>query len=89
MPPYVGMARKQNGGYNASISVQTPIFHLVVNRPFPIRAKYAWNACVGVLPCLDGLGDSTGVRDDYVMAGVYTRIYMALMGNISIRLTSV
>ena len=57
--------------------------------PFPIRAKYAWNACVGVLPCLDGLGDITGVRDDYVMAGVYTRIYMALMGNISIRLTSV
>ena len=31
MPPYVGMARKENGGYNASISVQTPIFHLVVN----------------------------------------------------------
>ena len=29
--PYVGMARKQNGGYNASISVQTLIFHLVVN----------------------------------------------------------
>ena len=28
MSPYVGMARKQNGGYNASISVQT---HLVVN----------------------------------------------------------
>ena len=25
------MARKQNGGYNASISVLTPIFHLVVN----------------------------------------------------------
>ena len=31
MPPYVGMARKQNGGYNASISVQMLIFHLVVN----------------------------------------------------------
>ena len=31
MPPYVGMARKQNGGYHGSISVQTPIFHLVVN----------------------------------------------------------
>ena len=31
MPPYVGMARKQNGGYNGSISVQMPIFHLVVN----------------------------------------------------------
>ena len=29
MSPYVGMARKQNGGYNASISVQTLIFHLV------------------------------------------------------------
>ena len=29
--PYVGMARKQNGGFNASISVQTLIFHLVVN----------------------------------------------------------
>ena len=29
--PYVGMARKQNGSYNASISVQTLIFHLVVN----------------------------------------------------------
>ena len=31
MSPYVGMARKQNGGYNTSISVQTLIFHLVVN----------------------------------------------------------
>ena len=31
MSPYVGMARKQNGGYNASISVQTLIFHLMVN----------------------------------------------------------
>ena len=31
MSPYVGMARKQNGGYNASISVQTLIFHPVVN----------------------------------------------------------
>ena len=30
MSPYVGMARKQNGGYNASISVQTLIFHLLV-----------------------------------------------------------
>ena len=29
--PYVGMARKQNGGYNASISVQTPLVHLVAN----------------------------------------------------------
>ena len=31
MPPYVGMAGKQNGGYHGSISFQTPIFHLVVN----------------------------------------------------------
>ena len=29
--PYVGMARKQNGGYNVSISIQMPIVHLVVN----------------------------------------------------------
>ena len=28
MPTYVGMARKQNGSYNATISVQMPIFHL-------------------------------------------------------------
>ena len=26
MSPYVAMARKQNGGYNASIGVQTLIF---------------------------------------------------------------
>ena len=32
---------------------------------------------------------STGVRDDYVMDGVYTRIYMALMRNIAILLASV
>ena len=35
VPPYVGMARKQNGGYNASISVQTLIVHLVVNSTHP------------------------------------------------------
>ena len=35
MPPYAGMARKQNGGYNACISVQTPIVHLVVNSMHP------------------------------------------------------
>ena len=29
--PYVGMSRKQNGGYNACISVQTAIFHLLAN----------------------------------------------------------
>ena len=40
MAPYVGMASKQNGGYNASISVQTLIFHLVVNstRPKTVRS---------------------------------------------------
>ena len=37
MPPYVGMARKQNGGYNASISVQTLLFHLVVNSTSPSK----------------------------------------------------
>ena len=29
VPPYVGMASKQNGGYNAGISIQTSIFHLI------------------------------------------------------------
>ena len=35
MPPYVGMARKQNGGYSAIFRVQTPIDHLVVNSTYP------------------------------------------------------
>ena len=35
VPPYVGMARKQNGGYNASISVQTPLVHPVANCTHP------------------------------------------------------
>ena len=39
--PYVGMGRKQNGGYNASISVQTLIFHLLVNST---RLKTVWSA---------------------------------------------
>ena len=33
--PYVGIARKQNGGYNASISVRMPIIHLVANSTHP------------------------------------------------------
>ena len=49
MPPYVGMARKQNGGYNASISVQTPIFHLVVNCT---RLKTIIDLLAGVAPTL-------------------------------------
>ena len=45
MPPYVGMARKQNGGYNASISVLTPIFHLVVNSTRLKRVRSAHWCC--------------------------------------------
>ena len=45
MSPYVGMARKQNGGYNASISVQTPIFHLVVNSTRMKTARSARWCC--------------------------------------------
>ena len=45
MPPYVGMARKQNGGYNASISVQTPIVHLVVNSTHPNTVRSALWRC--------------------------------------------
>ena len=45
MRPYVGMARKQNGGYNASISVQTPIVHLVVNSTHPKTVRSALWRC--------------------------------------------
>ena len=41
MPPYVGMARKQKGGYNASTSVQTPLVHLVVNCTHPKTVRSA------------------------------------------------
>ena len=44
MPPYVGMARKQNG-YNASISVQTPLVHLVVNCTYPKTVRSALLRC--------------------------------------------
>ena len=45
MSPYVGMARKQNGGYNASISVQTPLVHLVVNSTHPKTVRSALWHC--------------------------------------------
>ena len=45
MPPYVGMARKQNGGYTASISVQTLIFHLMVNSTCLKTVRYALCRC--------------------------------------------
>ena len=43
--PYVGMARKQNGGYNASISVQTPLVHLVANCTHPKTVRSALLRC--------------------------------------------
>ena len=49
----------------------------VVNRPFPVRAKYARNACVG-----------TGVQGDYVSAKINTQIYMGLMEKIAVFSTS-
>ena len=45
MPPYVGKARKQNGGYNASISVQTPLVHLVANCTHPKTVRSALLRC--------------------------------------------
>ena len=45
MPPYVGMAREQNGGYNASISIQTPIVHLVVNSTHPKTVRSVLCRC--------------------------------------------
>ena len=41
MPPFVGMARKQNGGYNASISVQAPLVHLVAICTHPKTVRSA------------------------------------------------
>ena len=48
----LGMARKQNGGYNASIPVQTPIFHLVVH-PKTVRSA-PW-CCPNTTVALDCL----------------------------------
>ena len=39
------MARKQNGGYNASISVQTPLVHLVANCTHPKTVTSALLRC--------------------------------------------
>ena len=52
MPPYVGMARKQNGGYNASISVQTPIVHLVANSTHPKAVRFALWHCPNITVAL-------------------------------------
>ena len=45
MPPYVGMARKQNGGYNASISFQMPLVHLVANCTHPKTVRSTLLRC--------------------------------------------
>ena len=45
MPPYVGMARKQNGSYNASINVQTLLVHLVANCTHPKTVRSALLCC--------------------------------------------
>ena len=45
MPPYVEMARKQNGGYNASITFQTPLVHLVANCTHPKTVRSALLHC--------------------------------------------
>ena len=42
---YVGMARKQNGSYNASISVQTPLVHPVANCTHPKTVRSALLRC--------------------------------------------
>ena len=55
MPPYVGMTRKQNGGYNASISVQTPIVHFVVNSTHPKTVRSALWRCPNITVALGSL----------------------------------
>ena len=52
MPPYVGMARKQNGGYNASISVQTSLVHLVANCKHPKTVRSALWHCPNIIAAL-------------------------------------
>ena len=55
MPPYVGMARKQNGSYNASISVQTPLVHLVANCTHPKTIRSAHWHCPNTTVALRSL----------------------------------
>ena len=61
--PYVGMARKQNGGYNASISVQTLIFHLVVNSTRLKTVRSALWHCPNSTVALRLLGDVVKVTN--------------------------
>lgn len=43
-----------------------------MERPFPARVKYVWNVRIGV-------SLNSGVQNDYVMAGIYTWIYMGII----------
>ena len=66
MSPYVGMARKQNGGFNASISVQTLIFHLVVDSiVWLLKAKKGSN--------VEKIGIVTILVSKYVKCFTYTK----------------
>ena len=55
MPPYVEIARKQNGGYNASISVQMLIVHLVGNCMHPETVRSALWHCPNTTVALRSL----------------------------------
>ena len=46
------MARKQNGSYNASINVQTPIAHLVANSTHPETVRSALWHCPNITVAL-------------------------------------
>ena len=49
--------------------------------PIPSKSKVCVECMRGRITCFAGLGHKTGMRNDYVMASVNTRIYMVLMEN--------
>ena len=63
MSPYVGMARKQNGSYNVSISVQTPIIHLVANSMHPKTVRSALWRCPNITVALGLLANVVRVTN--------------------------
>ena len=83
MPPYVGMARKQNGGYNVSISVQTLIFHLVVNSTRLKTVRSALWRCPNstvALKLFENVvkGDKPGSGENHVSSSSYSSSFFLL-----------
>ena len=78
MPPYVGMARKQNGGYNASISVQTPIVHLVANYTHSKTVRSALWRCPNITVTLRLLVNVVRVMNLELVKIVFRHLFFLL-----------